>query len=254
MLSEPVDILAINETRLDDTIGNNEVGIPGYVLERNDRNRNGGGVALYVRNVIQYERDNTLHLHELDLEWLCIKVNKPKTKPFLMATWYRPPSSNINVMDEFERLLEKLESQQIEINIIGDINCNVSANPPDHNTSRLLTICNTLQYQQLIKEPTRVTKDTSSTIDLFLTNDASKFSHCGVSEIGISDHNLIYVVRKLSSPKCSPKIIETRQFKNFDHTRFKQDLMLIPWENIEHHCNDPNSAWLVWKKNIHVCL
>ena len=52
MITESVHILAINETRLDDTIHNNEMCIHGYVLERNDRNRNGGGVALYIRNTI----------------------------------------------------------------------------------------------------------------------------------------------------------------------------------------------------------
>lgn len=88
MLTEPVDILAINETRLDSSIGSNEMSIPGYVLERNDRNRNGGGVALYIRNVIDYDRDNTLTLSGLNLEWLCVKVKKPKSKPFLVATWY----------------------------------------------------------------------------------------------------------------------------------------------------------------------
>ena len=46
------DILAVNETGLDDTISSGEVIVPGYALERNDRNRDGGGVALYIRNTI----------------------------------------------------------------------------------------------------------------------------------------------------------------------------------------------------------
>ena len=55
MLSKTVDILAINETRLDSSIQNGEVSIPGYTLERKDRNRNGGGVALYIRDSINYK-------------------------------------------------------------------------------------------------------------------------------------------------------------------------------------------------------
>lgn len=128
--SKPIDILALNETRLDSSISNKEMGIPGYTLERNDRNRNGGGVALYIRNSIDYEVDKTLASNELNLEWLCIKVKKPKVKPFLVATWYRPPNSPIHLMDSFMCLLEKLESQQLEINILGDFNCDVSATPP----------------------------------------------------------------------------------------------------------------------------
>ena len=60
--SDCIDILAVNETRLDDTISSGEVTVPGYALERNDRNRDGGGVALYIRNTINYER-------LFDFEW-----------------------------------------------------------------------------------------------------------------------------------------------------------------------------------------
>ena len=62
MNSKCIDILAVNETRLDDTISSGEVTVPGYALERNDRNRDGGGVALYIRNTINYER-------LFDFEW-----------------------------------------------------------------------------------------------------------------------------------------------------------------------------------------
>ena len=48
----------------------------------------------------------------------------------------------MNLMNAFESLLEKLESQGIEINILGDVNCDVSATSCDHRTSRLLEICN----------------------------------------------------------------------------------------------------------------
>jgi hypothetical protein len=44
----------INETRLDSYIYNSEVEIAGYDLIRKNRNRNGGGVAIYVRSVIPY--------------------------------------------------------------------------------------------------------------------------------------------------------------------------------------------------------
>ena len=42
-----IDVLAINETRLDSTISDNEMHVPGYEIVRRDRNvngRTGGGV------------------------------------------------------------------------------------------------------------------------------------------------------------------------------------------------------------------
>ena len=48
MRDEPFDILTLNETRLDSSILDCEVQIPGYDIIRSDRNRYGGGVAIYI--------------------------------------------------------------------------------------------------------------------------------------------------------------------------------------------------------------
>ncbi len=42
--------MCINETRLDSSTENSEVGILGYDLIRRNRNRNGGGSAIYLGN------------------------------------------------------------------------------------------------------------------------------------------------------------------------------------------------------------
>ena len=53
-----INIVAVNETRLDDYISSGEVRLPGYILERNDREkiRDGGQTALFIRDTINYER------------------------------------------------------------------------------------------------------------------------------------------------------------------------------------------------------
>ena len=48
LANNPVDILSINETRLDDSIDNAEVHILGYNLYCKDRCRFRGGVAIYA--------------------------------------------------------------------------------------------------------------------------------------------------------------------------------------------------------------
>ena len=49
---------------------------------------------------------------------------------------------------------------------------------------------------QLINEPTRITKTSSSLIDLCLTNSASTVVDSGVLHLSIRDHSLIYRVRR----------------------------------------------------------
>ena len=92
------------------------VSLPGYTLDRKDRNGQGGGVALYTRSTVNYE----LMCDLVDqLEWLCVKVTKPMSKPFIIGTWYRPPASTSDTRTAFESLTERLELLNLEIIIIG---------------------------------------------------------------------------------------------------------------------------------------
>ena len=55
-----LDVLIITESKLDDTIPTNMITIPGYHEPlRRDRNRNGGGVLIYIaENLIFNHREN----------------------------------------------------------------------------------------------------------------------------------------------------------------------------------------------------
>ena len=53
----PIDVLAVNESKLDDTISDNEIHISGYESIRSDRStngRSGGGVCFFIRSEINY--------------------------------------------------------------------------------------------------------------------------------------------------------------------------------------------------------
>ena len=53
-------ILGITESKLDSSVTNAEVNINGYSIIRNDRNRNGGGVACYIRSDLCFNIKNLL--------------------------------------------------------------------------------------------------------------------------------------------------------------------------------------------------
>ena len=199
MQTQTLDIVALSETRLDNTFTDYAVSIEGYSLVRRDRCRSGGGVAIYIRSVIDYKIRSDLS--DPDLELLCIEIQKPKTKPFLLSNWYIHPNTPIELFDKFEVLLGKVEAENIESNILGDLNRDIMAISPANETKHLIELCESFQYAQSIKEPTRVTSSSESLIDLFLTNEPDKFVTSGVSHIGCSDHSLIYVSRKLTCPR-----------------------------------------------------
>ena len=103
----------------------------------------------------------------------------------------------------------------------------------------------TYQLLQLINQPTRVTSETC-TIDLFITNNDESIIDSGVYPVSISDHNLIYAVRKIGIPRNNPKFIVTRNLKHFDQRKFKSDLQSTKWPQIKNK-NDVIEAWTLWK-------
>ena len=87
MNNSPLDVVALNETRLDHSISSGEVDLPGYELVRQDRSRKGGGVAIYVRNSL-----NFISRHEIVapcIEAACVEIKKPNCKPFIICSVYR---------------------------------------------------------------------------------------------------------------------------------------------------------------------
>ena len=57
-----------------------------------------------------------------DLETITIEVCKPKAKPFLINTWYRPPGSSLELFNGYEQCIQKMNLENKEIILIGDFN------------------------------------------------------------------------------------------------------------------------------------
>ena len=60
MSENPFDIICLNETFCDGSIADNEISLPSYAVVRKDRNRHGGGVAMYIRNSLTFIRREDL--------------------------------------------------------------------------------------------------------------------------------------------------------------------------------------------------
>jgi hypothetical protein len=84
------------------------------------------------------------------------------------------------------------------------------------------------QLTQIINDPTRITEYTKSLIDVCITSSPEKIISSGVIHLGISDHGLIYAIRKLNYvPKTgSRNQIEYRNFKQFNAESFLNDLYI----------------------------
>ena len=162
-----IDILALNETKLDHLIEQQLTEVTGYKQLRLDRSRSGGGISLYVRETLKFLIRNDIPGDGIEL--LCIEIQPLKCKPFLFLAWYRPPNDPVCTFHKFERVLSYLDKENKEIILMGDINCDLSQecgrSPSDSNSRHLLNLYQLFSLKQIIKEPTRVTLTTSTLID-----------------------------------------------------------------------------------------
>ena len=239
-----IDVMAVNETKLDFQIGDNEIQMAGYNTVRKDRNKFGGGVCLYIKSYLNYSVRNDLMPDQL--ETIVIEINKPNSVPIFICTWYRPPGTSIELFDTFELFLEKIDSTNCELFVLGDLNCDLFSKDLDCYSKRLLELCELYNLTQMINEPTRVTLHTETLIDLCLTTVPENISLRGVSRTGISDHDIIYIVRKLNHFRTNRHyVVEKRYFKHFKQESFESDLKNVPWDGIQD--KDPNRQWEMWK-------
>ena len=96
------------------------------------------GVGFYIKTSINFVVCSNLNVP--NLENLCLEIRKPNSKPFLIATWYTPPCSSIDLFLHYESFLEKLDSLGLEYYLLGDLNCNLASLQHDSNTRRLCEI------------------------------------------------------------------------------------------------------------------
>ena len=153
----------------------------GVSLHREDRNRNGGGVAVNVRKSLKHNRRTDIP--DKSLEFIFIEIEPIKARPFLIFAWYRPPSARIESFKKLEGNLEFFDRENKEMIILGDTNCDFSSKVADeyssslNNTAHLAEIYDLFGLTQMIGEPTRVTLNSSTLIDHIATNKPETWLH-----------------------------------------------------------------------------
>ena len=247
-------VIGVTESKLNESIFQSEIQIDNYDLLRCDRNRNGGGVACYIRSDISYvQKDFFPNV----IENIFFEILLPKTSPITVGIMYRPPSQT-NFLEILNMTFEKVDVDKKEIYILGDFNINMYHNNRyivrDDNTisSKFLShdiknyhqFCTMHGLKQLIQSPTRVTCSTSTLIDHILTSAPSRVSQKGVINVGVSDHQLIFCTRKISRIKTGGdhKYLNFCSLKNYTAGYYKETLKQVDFTNYENF-GDVNEAY-----------
>lgn len=187
------DVIAVTETWLspeEDHIFN----LTGYKKYSTYRNRNGGGIVIYVANHFETIAIDELSYVSDDIEILSLKVRN-HCFSFNVVCIYRPPSRQIENFNTILQtsILPKLICYNNQSILTGDFNINLF-NP--HKLSSIDTFVNILisfNYFSLIDQPTRLSPHNNVTkyslldqiwCNFITVNNISS----GVFNIELSDH------------------------------------------------------------------
>lgn len=247
LLINDYNIIAVTETWLSADEAEIAVSIHGYELIHKDRNdRRGGGVAFYLKKELQYDLFNTT-VDGIEQLWIKVKLGKTRV---VFGVAYRPEWVNLN---DFLNALEQSITYAIPLcdNLIctGDFNIDL-LKINSSKSIHFLNMINTFGLYQLINSPTRITKNSSTLLDVIIVSNKKVVSESGVKELhGLSDHCLVYCKFMVESTSSSVCTRTYREFKNFDHESFNMSLEAVQW-NLILNCNSIDEKLLFFNENL----
>ena len=118
LLHNNLDILLISETKIDSSFPTAQFQIEGYTNYRLDRNTNGGGILLYIREDIPF----TLLNSDMSIESFSIEINIRKKKWLLVCTYNSNKNLISNHLKEIGKNLDNYSSKYDNFILLGDLN------------------------------------------------------------------------------------------------------------------------------------
>ena len=243
-LYKNIDILTLSETHIlsqgyndDDSLYQ----ILGYkFIKRNREHGTHDGVAMYISEKLIWKRRHDLERDEI--EGMIIECFQKNAKSFLVGSFYRPPDGSQylhkNFNKIFQEMLTVINKTFLETIILGDLNANYNKRNICKELKDIITVHG---YNQLINTPTRITKESSTLIDIILTNNQSVISATGIAPLNLSDHDLIGCVRKMNHMKYQYKTITCRNYSKYDPEKMRMDLQSQNMNEL-YTISDVNSA------------
>ena len=222
-LKTSIDILCVDEAKLDSSYPNAQFHIDGYQFPpfRKDRNNYGGGKMVYIRDGIIAKRlENLEGKHS---ETICLELTVSKKKSCLTFA-YRPPDNKAIFFNELTTSLSQITNLYDYFVIMGDLNIDTFDKTKD-TACYLSDLCDTFSLKNIITGKTCFKKTTGPSIDILLTNRPRSFLKTGIFETGLNDHHkLILSFFRLYFSWIPPKTIQYRKYKTFKESSFLYEL------------------------------
>lgn len=249
------DIIMISETWY--TCNDEVLCLPTYKsFFLNRPSRRGGGVLQLIADHLVCSLLSEFSAITPDYEALSLACHK-----YVYVVVYRPPDGKTEAFFQFlENLLTYACTNKLHIIIGGD--CNINLLQQTETTRNFQLLLDSFACANIITEPTRVTLDTESLIDLLITNDISDSTVSGTVIADISDHYPIYMFQNrneyLNRAKVStPESYKIQEISNKTLDTFRREIAQICWDPVYKSVN-ANEAYEIFmcllRKTYHKCF
>ena len=219
IINDNIDILIIQETKLDETFPNGQFLIEGFLPPfRKDRNAHGGGILVFIKDNIPAK---VLNNHQLpnDIEGIFIELNMKNNKWLLFGTYHPPSQCSRYYFSQVGKSLDAYLATYDKYIIVGDFN-------REETETGITDFIIDFDLNNIVKEKTCYKNPSNPRcIDLILTNKPRSFQHTTTFETGISDfHKMVITSFKCTFDKRDPKEVLYRDYKKFDKGVFRDEL------------------------------
>jgi len=185
------EIIAISETKLKTKFNSF---IDGYEFIQNDSPTNAGGVGMFIRSLINFEKTTEYKLQVNGCEEIWVKVITLGCTKFF-GVLYRHPNNNIK---EYSKTLEKtlmlLNKQKLTYYICGNININLVWSDTSNFVKLYTDMMFSLRCIPLINHPTRFSQITATLLNQIYTNNVINKNTSHILTSYISDHLPVLVL------------------------------------------------------------
>lgn len=225
--------LCISETWYKTELTDNMIGLDGYTVERLDRSsqghsRHGGGICIYVHNSINHQPHTSNWVSDSDIEVMYITLLPSNGRRIFLLNIYRPPNGNLErALEQIKRIFDILDdSHRNDIVLTGDFNVDLLRSTP--NQRLMKEFSHDLGLEQIIDNATRCGPNRDTLLDHFYIK-MDYISKCGTIDLGISDHKMIYMIKKKNMIKRRKVTYKSRNLRNFSTIDFSRTLSEHNW-------------------------
>lgn len=209
-------VMALWETRVTNAIEDWELNVPGYNIIRCDaENRFTGGVALYVRNDVEY---GVVRKRKIVSNCWCLAMEvKDKIFKGVLVIIYHSPSASHS---EFISLLEDIVEEIVikgQCIVFGDFNIDLMVG--SYYAKKLQSVMLSFGMKQYVDRPTRNTNNSQTMIDLVFANTELYVQVKDSPKI--TDHEWLKI--EISKSK---RVDKYREFCSRDYSNFSMDKLV----------------------------